>query len=75
MLTFLLGEVNKYMENIPEEILWQEESSKDWKIQNVCKEEVEVWPVTIKGIVEYRNKNGNQSQVIERLEIKTKNFS
>lgn len=41
----------------------------------MCKKEVEVWPVTIKGVVEYRNENGNQGQVIESLKIKTKNFS
>lgn len=40
----------------------------------MCKKEVEVWPVTIKGVVEYRNENGNQGQVIESLRIKTKNL-
>lgn len=50
------------------------ESGKDWETQDVCKEELQVWLVIIKGVIGYKSGNVNQGQVIESLKNQDKKF-
>ena len=72
-MAFLLARNNKSMGKYSRGN-FVKESGKDWETQDVSKEELQVWPVTMKGIVGYKNGKVHLGQVTESLKNQDKEF-